>query len=315
MKRTARRATRAEEVRQRRQRQATPRVKAARRPKRKGRVAAAAVAEGPGVPLVVDRYGVAGEVALPRAFPLRREEERQGARLRLAWGWRWLSALLLLLSLGGLLALFRWPWFQVREVTFRGLQRLDAAALRGVLPLGEPAVTVDPQTVAQVLQATFPALAEARVSLTAKGQMVVQVVERQPVLAWRYQGARWWVDPEGVLFPALGAEPLPEVQAQDLPLGLVQDQGMWRLPQDLVQALQVLAAYVPQGQPLVYNGRYGLGWQAPEGWQVFIGKKPTHMALRMRLYWALREHLRAQGLRPAIIDLSVLDAPYYRMEP
>jgi len=318
MERTARQGSRAERVRQRRRRKTTPRVKVARGPKRGGRVTATTVADWASVPMVVDRHGVAGQVAFPTAFPLPGEEARRVvAWPRLDWGWRWLSALLLLLSLGGLVALFRLSVFQVQEVTFHGLERLNAASLRGVLPLGEPAATVDPQAVAQVLLTTFPALAEAQVSLTVQGQMVVQVVERQPVLAWRYQGARWWVDPEGVLFPALDEEALPEVevQAQDLPLGLTQDQGQWRLPQDLVQALQVLAAYVPQGQPLVYHRRYGLGWQAPEGWLVFIGKTPTHMAARMRLYWALREHLRAQGVRPAILDLSALDAPYYRMEP
>lgn len=309
--RTTRQSTRAERVRKKRRRNTAPRAKA----KRRGRVVASAVPDLVATPMMVDRHGVAGKVALPAAFPPGRRERRERALPRVALGWRWLSGLVLLLSLAGLYALFTLPAFQVQQVRLQGLQRMDEAALRGVLPLGEPAATVDPQAVRELLLATFPALAEAQVGLDWKGRLTVTVTERQPVLAWAFQGARWWVDPEGVLFPALGAEPLPEVQVGDLPPGLRQENGIWHLPKTLVQALQVLAAYVPQGQPLVYDARYGLGWEAPEGWRVFVGRQPTHMAARMRLYWALREHLRARGLRPAIIDLSSLDAPYYRMEP
>ena len=144
----------------------------------------------------------------------------------------------------------------------------------------------------------------------------MQVLERQPVLVWAYHDSRWWVDPQGVLFPIVGeAEDLPVVQASALPPGLDQHEGKWVLPSDLVQALLVLSAYVPQGQPLVYDPHHGLGWKAPEGWRVFVGKRPTQMAARMQLYWALREYLLSEGLRPALIDLSVLDAPYFRMEP
>ncbi len=314
MERTARQVTRAERVRQRR-RKTAPRAKPARRARRGRRVAASAVPDLVATPMMVDRHGVAGQVALPSTFPLPEQEGRDWALPRLTWGWRWVSALVLLLSLAGLYALFTLPAFAVQRVEIRGLERMSERSLRGVLPLDAPAVTVDPQTTAQLLLTTFPGLAEAQVSLDFKGVLRVQVVERQPVLAWNFQGARWWVDPEGVLFPALGSETLPEVQVEDLPPGLAQVQGQWRLPKDLVQALQVLAAYVPQGQPLVYDARYGLGWEAPEGWRVFVGRQPTRMAARMRLYWALREHLRGRGLRPAIIDLSSLDAPYYRMEP
>ncbi len=317
MERTARQLTRADRVRRRRQRISERPAKAA--PRRK-RVAAAAVSTA----TVVSRYPLGGAVAVPGALPGTRDGEHTPPRrrqswshvgARLAWGWRWLSAALLFVSLAGLYALWKLPAFQVQEVELHGLHYLNQGMLRGVLPLGRPAVTVDPQETAQLLLTTFPALAEVRVWLDLEGVLQVQVLERQPVLVWVYQGNRWWVDPQGVLFPVLGDEPLPEVQARDLPPGIEQNEGKWMLPLDLVQALQVLAAYVPEGQPLVYDAHYGLGWQAPEGWQVFVGKRPTQMAARMRLYWALRQYLRAEGLRPAWIDLSVLNAPYYRLEP
>ena len=317
MERPARRLTRADRVRQRRQRISERPAKSTSRRKR---VAAAAAPTA----TVVSRYRLGGAVPVPGAFPGARVGERTSSRrgrawaqvwARLAGGWRWLSAALLFISLAGLYALLKLPAFQVQEVELHGLHYLNQGMLQGVLPLGRPAATVDPQETAQLLLTTFPALAEARVWLDLKGVLQVQVLERQPVLVWVYQGNRWWVDPQGVLFPALGDDPLPEVQARDLPPGIEQTEGQWRLPADLVQALQVLAAYVPEGQPLVYDAHYGLGWQAPEGWQVFVGKRPTQMAARMRLYWALRQYLRAEGLPPAWIDLSVLNAPYYRLEP
>ncbi len=318
--RTSPSPSRAERVRARRRRSSTPRKQRAASAQRAEAAVAAAVPGGVGPSAVVSRYGLAGSVAVDAPLPRgQRRPRRAGPAARvgspIALGWRWLSALTLLLSLAGLYALLGLPKFRLHHLQVQGLQRLDAAMLRGVLPLGEPTATVDPQEVARLLLTTFPALAQAQVALTWDGTLTIAVLERQPVLVWEYQGHRWWVDPEGVLFPVLQEEALPVVRARDLPPGLRQEEGRWTLPPEMVRALQVLAAEIPSGQPLVYDARYGLGWEAPEGWQVFVGRHPTQMPARLRVYWALREYLRGQGLRPALIDLSVLEAPYYRMEP
>ena len=310
--------TRAERVRQRRRAEQT-RPRSSKTPRRKTspEPRGFAPAAGLAATTVVNRFGWAGALPVAETPAARRAlgPGRVVSRLALREG-RWLSALVLLLSLVGLYALLGLPTFQVHQVQIEGLERLPAAMLRGVLPLGRPTVMVDPAEVARLLTTTFPGLAEAQAEVTLTGGLRVRVLERQPVLVWVYRDSRWWVDPQGALCPIVGeAGDLPEIQAAALPPGMKQSEGRWSLPPDLVQALLVLSAYVPQGQPLVYDAHHGLGWRAPEGWQVFVGKRPTQMAARMQLYWALRDYLLGKGLRPALIDLSVLDAPYFRMEP
>jgi len=72
---------------------------------------------------------------------------------------------------------------------------------------------------------------------------------------------------------------------------------------------------VPAGTPLVYHPQYGVGWQAEEGWRVFVGQDLSNMDQRMVLYQAVASWLKEKGIHPALVNMASLKAPYYRMEP
>ena len=322
--------SRAEMVRQRRQTKQATAVKPSRTHKRRSTSAAP-----PPASVVVSRYGMGQAVASasaprPRVAGARRlRVSRRGytevvASVPLpALGWRWLSLTLASLTLFLLAALWFAPFFRVDVPQVQGVRYLPAGEVAVALPVrNRPVVALNPARLAADLQASFPAMAQVKVRVGFPNRVTVVVQERQPVLAWRAASRTWWIDAHGLAFtPPVAKTPagLRVVQADVFPQAATKVRtGLWQVlsPQQ-VQSLQALSRAVPQGTPLVFSARYGLGWQAPEGWQVFVGREMTRLPQRLALYQAIAQWLRKEGIRPAMIDLASLRTPYYRlkMEP
>ncbi len=333
MNRSGSTLTRAERIRQRRLRQqqrsrqegadTRRRLHKPRRARpRRGIPAAPPRAERP---VMVGRYAPLGQAVVPPQgatrpqvrLPLRPGAEVVATLPRLRLGWHWLSGALALFAFLVVWALWTWPMFRVQEVKVVGAKRVDPQALRWLAGLGQPAIKINPSLLAASLQAAYPVLADVRVQVVFPNRVVVQVRERRPVLVWAFQGRRYWVDAEGVFFPAMqGKGPEVIVRAQGMPPGVQEPELTGQtLPVEMVAALQTLAQALPPGTPLAYHPAYGLGWVAPEGWQVYLGPRPTAVEARLTLYRALVEELARRGVRPSVVNLSSLNAPYVRMEP
>ncbi len=312
--------TRAERVRRRRGNTRPQR-------RRAKTVAAHAPAAG-GAPVVVSRYGVLSGASVPVSGRVRRQvrvprgrnTEVVAAMPAVALGWRWLSLGLSLFLIALIAALWYAPVFRVDAPQVRGLQYLDpgqVAARLGVV--GRPIFALDPALLAQQVEA-LPAVARAEVHIGLPNRVVVVVHERRPVLVWHTGRKTWWVDARGLAFaPPVAETPVQalQVQAAALPAAAadIRPGEMQLLSPAQVEALETLSRYLPQGTALVFSPRYGIGWQAPEGWQVFVGQKLTHMQQRMVLYEAIARWLKAQHIHPALVDVASFRAPYYRMEP
>ena len=71
---------------------------------------------------------------------------------------------------------------------------------------------------------------------------------------------------------------------------------------------------MPAETVLVYDSAHGLGWNDPNGWDVFFGVEDQDMDMKLLVYQALVDRLKSEGITPALISVEYLHAPYYRME-
>jgi cell division septal protein FtsQ len=243
---------------------------------------------------------------------------------RVSIGWRLLSGLMVLLL--GAVIYFLWttPLLQVMEMDVVGLTRLTKAELNSVVDvIGNSILMVDPEILEQDLQAAFPQLVNVTVETQVPNKVIVNLVERQPVTAWTQDGKVNWVDGEGVVFSPHGEwQPAINVIGESLPViapeenNTEQDEGERNLvlPKELVSAILTVSHEAPENTPIVYDSKLGIGWQDPSGWDVFFGTSTEDLDTKLRVYYKTWKRLKKAGIRPALINVEYIHAPYYRLE-
>jgi cell division protein FtsQ len=241
---------------------------------------------------------------------------------RLRFGWRLASFLLTVVLGAAIYLMWTLPYFRVTEAQVAGNSRISSAEINAVLSIaGQPIFTLVPDELAARLRLNYPELASAEVKIGLPNQVYVRVSERQPVILWQQGEGFTWIDGTGVAFRPRGDAPgLIPVIALSAPAGgaPVLDDPLSPPPyisQELAAAIQLLAPNAPAGTPIIYDGKYGLGWNDARGWRVFFGRDAKNMALKLRVYQALVDSLTGRGLYPVFINVVHADAPYYRMEP
>jgi len=252
-------------------------------------------------------------------------------------GWRAISLFMVVMCVVSLLMMWRSPVFQVKTVQAKGLQRLTVADLNAVLATsGTSVFGLDPQVLKQNLQLAFPELAKISVKIGLPSSIRVVAVEREPVISWTQDGRESWVDAEGVSFPTRGTptttlvrvegygtlpgitSDTPANPTQYLPPGMPFSTGTavptFQISPDLVNAILELSKKMPADTVLVYDSEHGLGWNDPNGWEVFFGPQDQDMEMKLVVYQTLVTRLQSEGIQPAMISVEYLHAPYYRME-
>jgi cell division protein FtsQ len=258
-------------------------------------------------------------------------------------GWRLASGLLAILMAIGIFSMWNSPFCQISTVEVKGLERLDPAEVTARLNLENLSIIeVDPAQVEGKLSSAYPELMNVRVSIALPNSVTVSAKERTPVLAFLQgdsgAGVTNWVDASGVIFPSRGdAGPLVTIQAKDgLPLAsapsdekqqatqeapttkanasTVPVTGPERVDPTVLTALEGLSQKLPPETQLAYSMQDGLGWQAPEGWQVYIGKDLSDFEDKYTMYQQLANYLNQDGLKPALVSVEQINAPYYRLE-
>ena len=267
----------------------------------------------------------------------------QGAEVRLPSvplihiGWRAVSLLMVLMMTASLFLIWKSPVFQVKAVEAKGLKRLTMGDLTTVMgTLGASVFTINPQTIEKNLQLAFPELEKISVRINLPANVKVDVVERVPVIAWNQAGNEVWVDAQGVAFPQRGdpEKELVNVEGRGTPPGFTSTQSVIdseslptglssattnsfpkiRLSPNLVTAVLALGAKMPTDTLLVYDSEHGLGWNDPNGWEVFFGAEDQDMEMKLSVYQAMVDSLQSEGIQPAMISVEYVHAPYYRME-
>lgn len=229
---------------------------------------------------------------------------------------RWIRGLLLLVAfvvLVGALWLTVDDRFYIYRTEIVGLGRLSpdevfqASGLPGLHVLWVRSAECE----ARLLN-TLPTLESAQVACRLPARCTITVTERQPRLVWNEDGQLWWVDAQGVVFPA-------EITAQDTSPDAWSVRGPLPRGEDgeldervRVALAELWAAGVDISPELYYVPGRGLILTDERNWRVIVGQGPG-MDRRLQVLETLAADLEARSLTPRFVDVRFADAPYYSL--
>jgi len=242
--------------------------------------------------------------------------------------WRLLSLLLVLLLSAVLYYVFNSPTYRVYDVQVDGLVRLsDDTISRSLLVYNKPIFIIEPEALEDQIINTYPGVVSTSVRVGFPARVEVLIEEREPVVAWEQDSDIQWVDAQGMAFPKRGeAENLVRVVASASPPApfVLEDESTEAgekslkvfMSAKMVESIVALNGNAPEGVPIVFDDSHGFGWRDPSGWDVYFGSPTadTDMVMKLSIYEAVVQRLRADGIQPAMISVEYLHAPYYRME-
>jgi cell division protein FtsQ len=209
--------------------------------------------------------------------------------------------------------------FQVGALEVTGNQRLSVEDVSNRLGLtGKPIFNVVPAQIVKDLRTAFPDLASVKVAVGFPNHLRIAVVERTPILAWFQDDNTTWIDSNGIAFTPRGDVPgliqiassgIPPRPAAD-PQTPINDQAF--IAPAMVQAIVSLFPQVPGGAPMIYDPKYGMGWQDPRGWSVYFGQNTQEIDMKKKIYQAILDTFSQKGIQPTLISVAYLDAPFYK---
>lgn len=332
---------RAEQLRQRRAQKTTNRASAARK--------SVPVKSPPGTKtspsVLLKGYHASSSVPLRKIPPMRVRRQyyyplgASGAEIRLPAiplvkpGMRLVSAILLVLCAIALYTLGFSDQFEVQSFQVVGLQRLSYADVEAVLRLeGSQIIEFDPSQAREALNAAFPELASIDIQVGLPAEVTIQVVERQPMFMWDKGDQVYWLDSEGVILPPRGeAQGLMRIESNMTPplasikqeptksaeAGASSDSptALWGQTMDtlVLKAINDLVFRLSPESNLVYNSIYGLGWQDPRGWEVYIGKNLENFEQKLTVYESIVDYFEKTGIHPQeLVSVEFINAPFYK---
>jgi len=256
-----------------------------------------------------------------RPLPRRRVDvplSATGAEIRLpavpAVGnkWRFLSGLLAVSLLVGLIMLTQASFFTVKGIDVQGLVYFNESEISQAINItGTSIFFVNPELVKEDLSLTYPGLSNVSVEISWPAGVLISLEERMPVLAWNWDGHVRWVDQNGVAFePHHQDVNLIQVNSAVLPPTI---KNRFVDPR-IVDTVAILKTYLSQDVELVFDLEHGLGWQDSRGWVVYFGFNDDDAHQKMKIYTALVEYLEGKRISPRVINVEYVDSPYFRME-
>jgi cell division protein FtsQ len=217
--------------------------------------------------------------------------------------------------------------FKISSVELRGAQRVSALDVQSSLDFTNTSmISIDPAKMIAQLNDAFPELANVRVKLIMPSKIIITTNERVPIIAWTSDKGTFWMDVEGAVFPARGdivpplsiqADENPPVanalvQSSDLP-GVVSTYPRQMDPL-VLNAIMQLSARMPQEGSFLYSQQDGLGWMDSRGWKVYVGMDLSNLGTKITEYEAIVKQLDQQGIRPVMVSVEHIDAPFFRTE-
>lgn len=223
-----------------------------------------------------------------------------------------LIAVLVLVGSGIMWLLLDGRWYLMGEdIHIIGAQSTQTArtiALASDL-LGWHGLRLRPRAAENLIVEQVAVVTEAHVECGRfPASCTIQVKERAPALNWITETGIYWIDAEGLYFPASEVRAgLPVVRG---PLPGVEN------PQAHVAILEGVKALATLGvatDALEYHPQRGIIWTDAQGRRVAFGVG-KEMPARWQIYEALIAHLDARNIFPWTIDVRFPEGPTYSLE-
>jgi cell division septal protein FtsQ len=257
-----------------------------------------------------------------RNINLRGPPKRRPVRSRRA---RWLRRLFLIVpplvavSIG-LYALCTVPYFQIQHITVEGTRNGQVlAAIQQLHLTGDSIFLADTSADAARIR-TLPPIAAASVSRQFPDTLVVQVVERQPVLIWQVANTLFSVDSGGAIIaqvqqagglPVIRDEHRLDQQSKPFAPGGKIDPRIIQMARQLLERIPTASGIT--SFTLHNTLAYGIVLDSAEGWQARFGD-PENLDTKIKEFAAILQFVRQQGQQLALIDLRFGYYPYYRLK-
>ena len=202
--------------------------------------------------------------------------------------------------------------FQVDGIQIQGLEHFTESEIAQAINLnGSSVFFINPELVKEDLRLTYPALSDITVKISWPAGVLITLEERNPILAWNWDGHVRWVDENGVAFePHHQGVDLIQVNSAMLP-PTIENRFVDPI---IVDTVAMLASYIPEEVELIFDTDHGLGWQDTRGWVVYFGFNNDDAHQKMKIYQALVEYLAGKRISPRVINVEHVDSPYFRME-
>jgi hypothetical protein len=110
--------------------------------------------------------------------------------------------------------------------------------------------------------------------------------------------------------PGLLAQVAQTPDARDI----AKKKGLEKADPVLLAAAQALSKKLPPETTLIYQQEHGLGWTDPKGWQIYIGTDLDQFEEKFALYQQIASYLADNELKPVMVSVEHLNAPFYRLE-
>jgi hypothetical protein len=240
-----------------------------------------------------------------------------GSRLRLPslrlirTGARIPALLLLSISVWGILTIYSASEFQVIQPEVSGIQYMSPSRVRTIAGAsGRSIFKVDPSEIDSLLE-SLPEVESAKVEVHWPNKVVIEIVERLPVLAWNDAGQTWLLGAEGLAFYHRGTIPgLVHVHSLTsvLKVGDPLDPVIGR---EKIMAAYDLSMLLGNYSPLLYDERHGFGFQDERGWMAYFGSTGD-MAAKFEIYEEIAALLDLEGYPATLISVEDLEGPFYR---
>lgn len=284
-----------------------------------------------------------------RPYPLSANElpnaSKQKKAVRIHIGWRFFSAVLTLAFSACLLVGWQSGDFRVTTIEIKGSERISPEEVQASFNIQQDLIfEVVPDEISRNINRAFPEFKEVRVVAVFPNRLTIILKERKPILTWKSNDGSIWVDEEGIIIPARGnVGSLLTIESPTLPFfsysrsedetepemdKFQEKRNYWKLPKysmtwfeyhrniepGLFNAILHLNQFIPTETVFLFDAHRGLGWNDAHGWKIFVGLDVEKINEKMLAYERIVSELTSRGIRPSLVSVEYLHAPYYRME-
>ncbi len=203
------------------------------------------------------------------------------------------------------------PVFRVDQAVIHGSHFMTEAQVRSIAQVdGVPIFTVDPSQVVERLM-SYPEFTDAQVSVEWPNKVVIDLVERIPVIVWDDGGRKWWLCENGVAF--LEREALPgmiQVVSEEPVLQIQEDPLAQVIDPQVLQSAITLSTLLPDAGRLIFDRESGWVLEDTRGWKVHFGVAGD-MQKKARVYVEIGNWLQEQGGVVSMVSVADPNSPYY----